>query len=213
MVNLVNEAAILVVKDHSTKVSMAHIQAAHDNITLGKEIKGIEQTKEDLWQTAIHEAGHVIGYVFQDKTVAVYKVSIVPRSNTLGAAHMLPLKESYSITKNDMENHIVSLLAGRFAEEVFGFALSSGASNDLKKAKQIAHDMVITYGMSDCFRDISYYQSEDALSNDVAAKIDNEINFIINKCRIMAKDLIVCHKNDIKKIAELLIQKGTVQGH
>lgn len=213
LVNLINEAAILAVKDNVTQVSMAHIQAAHDNITLGREIKGMKLSQNDFWQTAIHEAGHVIGYIFQDTTVVVHKVSIVPRTHTLGVAHMLPLKESYSMTKNDMENRIVSLLAGRFAEEAFGICLSSGASNDLEKAKQIAHDMVIIYGMSDGFRDISYYQSEDTLSNDVAAKIDNEINFIIKKCRIIAKDLIVRHKNDIKKIAELLIQKGTVQGH
>ena len=212
LANLANEAAILAVKDNSDTICMRHIEAAHDNITLGREIKGMVQSQDDLWHTAIHEAGHLIGFLFQDKTMAVHKVSIVPRGDTLGVAHMLPLFESYDITQNDMINQIVVCLCGRFAEESFGFGLSTGARNDLEHAKQIAYNMVVTYGMAEGLRDISYAQFGDELPNDVATKIDLEVNKIIEKCRVITFNLITKHKKDIEKIAKLLMEKGTVQG-
>jgi cell division protease FtsH len=213
LVNLVNEAIILAIKDNSNLICMKHIEMAYDNITLGRETKGMQQSQQDLWHTAIHEAGHLIGYLFQDKTVAVRKVSITPRGKTLGVAHMLPLVESYSYTQDDMKNQIVACLAGRFAEEAFGFGLSSGAWNDLEQARNIAYDMVVTYGMSENLRDISYRQFDDQLPNDIATVIHNEVNKIIEKCRSVTRNLIADHKKDIEKIAKLLMQKGTVQGY
>jgi cell division protease FtsH len=212
LVNLVNEAAILAVKDNASVIWMHHVEMAYDNITLGRETKGMIQTEKDLWETAVHEAGHLIGYLFQDKTVAVHKVSIIPRSRTLGVAHMLPLAESYSSTKDDMMNRIVSCLAGREAELAFGFDLSTGACNDLEKAQQIAYDMVARYGMADDLRDISYSQFDMQLPNDIGTKIHNELHKIIQKCRHITRSLIADHVKDIEKIAKLLVKKGTVQG-
>ena len=212
LVNLVNEAIILAIKDNSAEICMKHIEMAYDNITLGRETKGMQQSEKDLWHTAIHEAGHLIGYLFQDKTVAVRKVSITPRGKTLGVAHMLPLVESYSHTQDDMKNQIVACLAGRFAEEAFGFGLSTGAWNDLEQAQKIAYDMVVTYGMSESLRDVSYRQFDNQLPNDIATTIHNEVNKIIEKCRCVTRNLIADHKKDIEKIAKLLMEKGTVQG-
>ena len=212
LANLVNEAIILAVKDNSETLCMRHIEMAHDNITLGRETKGMQQTEKELWNTAVHEAGHLIGYLFQDKTVAVHKVSIVPRGKTLGVAHMLPLTETYSSTKEDMNNLIISFLAGRFAEEAFGFDLSTGAKSDLEAAQEIAYNMVVTYGMANNLRDISYSQYDDHLPNDIATKIHNEVAKIIENCRYLTRKLIGDHIKDIEKIAKLLIKKGTVQG-
>ena len=213
LVNLVNEAIILAIKDNSTEICMKHMEMAYDNITLGRETKGMQQSEKDLWHTAIHEAGHLIGYLFQDKTVAVRKVSITPRGKTLGVAHMLPLVESYSYTQDDMKNQIVACLAGRFAEEAFGFGLSTGAWNDLEHAQKIAYDMVVTYGMAESLRDVSYRQFDNQLPNDIATTIHNEVNKIIEKCRCVTRNLIADHKKDIEKIAKLLMEKGTVQGY
>lgn len=212
LVNLINEAVILAIKDNSSVLCMKHIEMAHDNITLGRETRGMQQSHADLFNTAIHEAGHIIGYLFQEKTVAVRKVSITPRGKTLGVAHMLPLKESYSITKSDMNNQIISCLAGRFAEELFDFDLSSGAQNDLEDAQRIAYQMVVTYGMSDDLRDRSYTQYRNDTPNDIATKIDDEVRKIIKNCQHITRSLIADHKDDIEKIAKLLLEKGTVQG-
>jgi len=212
LANLINEALILAVKDKSELVCMKHIEMAYDNITLGRENKGMVQTENDLWNTAVHEAGHLIGFLFQAKTAVVHKVSIIPRGNVLGIARMLPLIETYSFTKNDMKNQIVVCLAGRFAEEIFGFDLSDGASSDLSRAEKIAYDMVVKYGMADDLRDIAYYQFDDQLPNDIATKIYREVEKIIEQCRVVTRNLIADHKKDIEKIAKLLIKKRTVQG-
>lgn len=212
LTNLINEAAILAVKDNATMICMHHIEWAHDNITLGRETKGMQQSREALWRTAIHEAGHLIGFLFQGTNTTVHKVSITPRGKTLGVAHMLPLVESYELTQEDMQDNIIACLAGRFAEEAFGFGLGSGASNDLEKAQRIAYNMVVSYGMADNFRDISYAQFDDQLPNDIATKIHHEVNNIIEKCRYITRNLIADHKDDIEKIAQLLMEKGTVQG-
>ncbi len=212
LAHLVNEAAIVAVNDGADVICMHHVETAYDNITLGRPTKGMMQTTEDLWITAIHEAGHLIGYIFQETTIAVHKVSITPRGNTLGVAHMLPLSESYSRTKEDMINRIVSCLAGREAELVFGFGLSTGASNDLEAAQQIAYDMIVQYGMGDDLRDVSYTRFDGQLPNDIGTKVHNEVHKIIQKCSTIARTLIAHHKQDIEKIAKLLIEKGTVQG-
>lgn len=213
LTNLINEAIIVAIKDNSATVCMKHIETAYDNLTIGCENKGMHQSKESLWTTAIHEAGHLIGFLFQDKTVGVRKVSITPRGNTLGVAHMLPLTESYSLTKSDMENKIISLLAGRCAEEAFGFELSNGARNDLQRAQEIAYSMVVDYGMSDTLRDMSYNQYGGQLPNDISTKIHHEVQAIIDRCRTKTTQLITEHINDIKNIAEMLMEKKTVLGH
>jgi len=212
LANLANEATILALKSDSSTITIEHIESAYDNITLGRETRGMNISQDELWNTAVHEAGHLIGFLFQHTTMGIHKVSIIPRGNTLGIAHMVPLVENYSYTQDDMLNSIVSCLAGRFAEEAFGFGLSSGASNDLDKAQKIAYEMVVKYGMSEGMRDISYNVFRGKLPNDIATQVHNEVNKIIEKCRYTTRNLIADHKNDIEKIAHLLMKKGTVQG-
>ncbi len=210
--HLANEAKILAAKQNADAIGIDHIETAYDVMTLGRQTKGMVQTDEELWSTAVHEAGHVIGYLFQDGKIAVHKVSITPRNGMLGVAHMIPLFESYDFTKEDMQNKIVCCLAGRCAQEAFGFGLSTGAASDLEKAQQIAYEMVATHGMVDNFRDISYAHYDDNLPNDVATKMHEEVHKIIEKCRYITIDLIADHKDEIEKIARLLFEKGTVQG-
>jgi cell division protease FtsH len=187
---------------------MQDIELAFDNITLGREIMGMDQSDDKKWKTAIHEAGHTIALVHLDKKNALHKSSITPRSNSLGVMRMLPLYESYESTADDMKNAIIIALSGRLAEQEFGMGLSSSASSDLEKVHSLAYNMVAVYGMSDALANISYNQRH-ALSND---KVEDEVQKIINECTVKGKKFIAEHKQDIQKIAQLMVQKGTVLG-
>lgn len=209
LANLINEAAIIAANSGKKIVTMTDIELAFDTITLGREIKGMEQSHDQQWKTAIHEAGHTIATIACDTCNILHKVSIVPRSNTLGVMRMLPLYEAYEMNQVDMENNIVIALAGRLAEEEFGMGLSSGASSDLQTAHTIAYEMVAFYGMSDALKNIAYNQRHQ-LSNDIATQVEREVQKIIDRCTQRCKILVAQHKYDIEKIAHLLIEKGTV---
>ncbi|MBP6869983.1 AAA family ATPase [Candidatus Babeliales bacterium] len=211
LANLVNEAAILAVNAGRQVVVMQDVELAFDHITLGREITGMQQSHDKKWKTAIHEAGHTMAEILCDKAHIVHKVSITPRSNTLGVMRMLPLYESYEYTQDDMKNQIVIVLCGRLAEEAFGMGLSTGASNDLEKAHALAYDMVAVYGMSDTLRNIGFNRSHQ-MPNDIATQIEREVQAIINECAERGKQLMNEHKHDIESIAKLLIEKGTVLG-
>jgi cell division protease FtsH len=210
LTNLVNEAAILATKNQASCITMKHCEQALANIKLGKEIKTIQQNAAELWTTAIHEAGHTIAYIFQDKNIEIYKVSIIPRERALGATYVLPIKEMYNISKTDMLNTIICLLAGRCAEEIFNIDISTGATQDLERAQKMAYNMIIQYGMSDEFGYISLNQFKDHLPSDIRSKIHQEIKKIIQSCKTTAYNLLLKHKNDIAKIADLLIKKQEI---
>jgi cell division protease FtsH len=210
--NLVNEAAILAANDSREVLEMMDIELAFDNITLGREIMGMDQNDEDKWKTAIHEAGHTIALILLDKKNMVHKSSIIPRSNHLGVTRMLPLHESYNYTEEDMQNQIIVALAGRIAEEEFGMGLNSGAISDLQRVHEIAYNMVARYGMSDALRNVSY-EYRDYMPSDIANQVEREIQKIINNCTQIGKTLINNHRLDIEKIARLMMDKGTVLGN
>jgi cell division protease FtsH len=209
--NLINEAAILAANAGRDSVENEDIELAFDNITLGREIQGMDQSDEAKMKTAIHEAGHTMALVILDKKNIVHKSSITPRGNTLGVMRLLPLYESYSSTQDDMENEIVILLSGRLAEEEFGMGLSTGASNDLERSHSMAYNMVAKYGMSHALRNISYSQRGE-LPNDIATQVEREVQKIVDKCTEKGKKLIAKHRQDIEKIAKLMVQKGTILG-
>jgi len=210
---LANEAAILAANKGKSVVQLSDIELAFDNITLGREVAGMQQNENAKWKTAIHEAGHAIAWsVVQQEKYAIYKVSIVPRSNSLGMVYAIPLYESYESTEEEMKARIVVALCGGIAEEEFGFGKSSGPSDDLKKARSIAYDMVVKYGMSESLGYLSYDNIDAYLPNDVGTKIHAEVKKIIDECSIQAKTLITKHKKEIENIARLLLNKGTISG-
>ena len=209
---LINDAAILAVADKSEMVEMHHIDLAYDHITLGRETKGMDQIEHDLWQTAIHEAGHAIAYIFQEKAKPLHKVTITPRGGALGVTHSLPLREQYNVKEDEMRASIIVSLCGGLAEQEFGMGKSSGVSSDLSKARDCAYNMVVRYGMSEDLIYISYADIDNHLPNDIATEVHKAVQKIIDECYLEAKDLIASHKNDIESLAELLIEKGTVFG-
>ena len=209
LINLINDAAILAVSEGRTVIESADIALAFDHLTLGRQIEGMERSKEQSWTTAIHEAGHAIGWIFGKNTkYVVHKASIVPRSRTLGVVWAIPVVEFYNSTATEMKSKIVMALCGRTAELEFGMDLSDGATSDLAKANNLAYDMVIRYGMVPELYN-TYYNKENPLATNV---INKEVKKIIDECTAMAKYLITTHKQDIEKIAKLLMEKGTVLG-
>lgn len=213
LANLINEAAILAVNDDASCVQMKYIDQAYDNITLGRETMGMDHIDEDMWETAIHEAGHSVVRVFlQDQAHPLYKVTITPRGGALGISYSLPLREKYSMNENEMKAHIIVCLAGGLAEQEFNFGKTGGLSSDLQKARNIAYDMVVRYGMSDKLRYISYADIDHMLPNDIATQVHQEVQKIIDECYEKSCAMVQEHRDQIKELAELLMEQGTVFG-
>ena len=212
LAHLVNEAAILAVNDKASCVQMKHIDQAYDNITLGRETKGMDTVDLDMFETAIHEAGHSIIRIFLEHATPLYKVTITPRGGALGIYYSLPLREKYSSKEIEMKAQFVVLLSGGLAEQEFGFCKMVGLSSDLQKARAMAYDMVTRYGMSDELRYISYQDVDHNLSNDVATKIDAEVKKIIDECYEISQSMVLEHRDQIAQLANMLMEQGTVFG-
>lgn len=214
LTGLINDAAVLAVNDGRKFVETRDLELAFDHITLGREIKGMDQSLADQWITSVHEAGHAVGWLYgNNPKYIVHKASIIPRSKTLGVVWATLLHESYSQTREEMKARIVVSLCGGLAEQEFGYDKSTGMSNDLAKAYALAYEMVIKYGMSDSLNYISYDGIYEPLPNDISSPVYQEAKKIVDECLVIAKKLIASHKAEIEKIAKLLMQRGTVLGH
>ena len=212
LANLINEAAILAANQDAECVQMTHIDQAYDNITLGRETLGMEKIDEDMWETAVHEAGHSIVRVFLDHAHPLYKVTIAPRGGALGISYSLPLREKYSMSESEMKAQIIVCLAGGLAEQEFNFGKKIGLASDLKKAHKIAYEMVVHYGMSDELRYISYADVDHMLPNDIATKVHQEVQKIIDECYEKSQEMVQEHRVEIGQLAEMLMEQGTVFG-
>ena len=213
LAHLVNEAAILAVNEGADCVTMLHVDQAYDNITLGRQIQGMEVFDEDVWETAYHEAGHSIIRVFLPDAAPLYKVTIAPRGKALGLSYSLPLREKSSVNEVEMRSQIIVALAGGLAEEAFGYHPSGGKSSDLEMARQIAYNMVTWYGMSEELRYMSYKDIDFRLSDDVATKIHEEVKKIIDECYAIAKTMVADHRHEIQELASMLVEQGTIFGN
>ncbi len=210
LTGLVNDAAILAVADKRKFVVTKDLELAFDHIVLGREISGMDQSHEARWNTAIHEAGHTVGWIFgNNQKYIVHKASITPRSHTLGVVWATPLEELYSSTEDEMRSRIVVALSGGLAEQAFGFDKSTGMSNDISKAFDTAYNMVARHGMSDDL----HYIYDKKLPADISSSVYKEAKKIVDECLVVAKDLIASRKTEIEKIAKLLMEKGTVFGY
>ena len=213
LAQLVNEAAILAVNRKSKKIEMCDLDMAFDHVTIGRETFGMDRDVFEVQKTAVHESGHVMGIIFQEASAeAVYKVTVTPRGGALGIMWSVPLKEKYGVSEDQLKAEIIMLLAGGVAEEEFGYGKWSGKSNDIMRAYRLAYSMVVRYGMSGDLSYVSYDEIDHLLPNDVATKVHAETRKIVDECYSKCKDLIALHRDDIKLLADLLMEKGTVSG-
>lgn len=215
LANLINEAAILAIRAGKSAISMEDIDQARDSIILGRETKGMDASEADFWNTAIHESGHALARVFQSKATPLYKVTITPRGQALGLTFGMSRKEYYSQTEEELRAEIVVSLAGSVAEEIIFNHRGVGARSDLSKAREIATAMVMHYGMTQEFKDVTFAEFIDNqvhLPDQIATKLHEEIGKIINECRAIAIKIITDHKIELIKLSEMLMNQKTVSG-
>ena len=220
--NLLNEAALLAVRRNKDAITMEEIDEATDRVLLGPAKTSRKITEKEKRLVAIHEAGHaVIGLKHQDAQ-EVHKITIIPRGVAGGYTMMLPKEEKIGImTKDELIGQITGLLGGRASEETFIGEITTGASDDLKRATKIARSMVTEYGMSDLgpiqleekqegvFLGRDYAKSRD-FSDQVALEIDQEVRKILESCYKDAKKLLSKHETLVLLIADALMEHETL---
>lgn len=222
LANMVNEAALLAVKNGRNVVEQQDLEEAIEIIIAGKEKKDRILSDKEKKTVAYHEVGHALVAALLKNTDPVHKITIVPRTmGALGYTMQLPEEEKYLVSKEEMLDEITVLLAGRSAEEVKFNTISTGASNDIEKATQTARNMVTIYGMSDKFDmvglesiknkylDGSPYQN---CSAQTSALIDQEVLSIIKSCHNRAKKILKENMELLEKISQVLLEKETIMG-
>jgi cell division protease FtsH len=219
--NVLNEAAILAVREEATTINMHHIDEAIDRVIAGPAKKSRTYSEREKRLVAYHEIGHtIIGLKLKDSDM-VQKVTIIPRGLAGGYNLMTPREEKFMLTKNDLAAKITGLLGGRVAEEVIFNEISTGASNDIEQATKIAREMVMSYGMSD-LGPIQYehgggnvflgrdYSSSRSYSGQIAFEIDKEVRHLIDTGYETAKKIINENRVLIDKLAEVLLEQETL---
>ncbi|MCI6271926.1 MAG: ATP-dependent zinc metalloprotease FtsH [Erysipelotrichaceae bacterium] len=219
--NVLNEAAILAVREKSNVITLANLDEAIDRVMMGPAKKSRKYDEKTKKLVAYHEAGHaIIGLFLEDSTI-VQKVTIIPRGMAGGYNLMTPKDEKMMNTKKDLVSSITGFMGGRCAEEMFFEDITTGAVNDIERATNIARDMVTLYGMSD-LGPIKYdsgnqsvflgrdYNSPTNVSGQIAYEIDQEIRKIIDGCYKHAREILEEHREELIKIAESLIEYETL---
>ena len=222
--NLLNESAIMAAKENRSYITQSDIKHAFIKVGIGAEKRSKVISEKEKKITAYHEAGHAILFHVLPDMDPVYTISIIPTG--IGAAgYTMPLPENDDIfnTKGKMLQDITTLLGGRVAEELIFGDITTGASNDIKRATSTARSMVMQYGMSDKLGLIAYGDDSDEVfigrdlahtrgySEEVAKEIDQEIHQIIDECHEKAKEIISQHMDVLHKCAALLLEKEKVQ--
>ncbi len=224
LANLVNEAALFAARGNKRLVGMEQLELAKDKIMMGAERRSMVMNEKEKELTAYHEAGHAIIGRLVPGHDPVYKVSIIPRGRALGVTMFLPTEDKYSYSKQTLESQISSLYGGRLAEElIFGQeAVTTGASNDIQRATELAHNMVTKWGLSDNMGPLSYGEDEGevflgrsvtqhkAVSDLTAKQIDEDVRRVINRNYERAKQLLIDNMDKLHTMAKLLMKYETI---
>jgi len=218
--NLVNEGALFAARENKRKVSMIDLDRARDKMIMGVERHTMIMTKEELLMTAYHEAGHTIVGRIVPEHDPVYKVSIMPRGGALGITMFLPERDQHSASKDKLESQIASLYGGRIAEElIYGKnKVTTGASNDIERATQLATNMVTEWGFSEKMGPRKYSSDQQgmfggdskSLSNKIAQTIDDEINNLLDNNYQRAKQILIDNIEILHNMSHALLAWETL---
>ena len=225
LANLVNEAALFAARANKRTVEMQDFEKAKDKIMMGAERRSMVMSEEEKRLTAYHEAGHAIVGRLMPAHDPVYKVTIIPRGRALGVTMFLPEQDRLSYSKERLESQLCTAFGGRIAEElIFGAEkVTTGASNDIEKATEIARNMVAKWGLSEKLGPLAYSKDEGEvflghavtqhkmLSDETAHAIDQEVRALIDKTYGRAKALLQAHVGILHKMAETLIKYETIE--
>jgi cell division protease FtsH len=222
--NAMNEAALLSARHNKTLITMDTIEEAITKVIAGPEKRSKVISDSERKLTAFHEAGHAVVAKLSSSKDPVHMITIIPRGGAGGFTMYLPEEDRSYASKSEMEENIVRLLGGRVAEKLALNDISTGASNDIERATKIARAMVTTYGMSDALGPMAYGTNDDEIflgrdfnkmrnySEEVAAKIDNEMRRIIDTAYDKTEGLLSENFEKLERVAKALLEKETISG-
>ena len=224
LANLVNEAALFAARGNKRLVSMEDFEQAKDKIMMGAERKSMVMSDEEKKLTAYHEAGHAIVGRMVPSHDPVYKVTIIPRGRALGVTMFLPEEDRYSMSKQRLESQLCSLFGGRIAEElIFGKEqVTTGASNDIQRATEIARNMVTKWGLSERLGPLTYSEEEGeiflgrsvgqhkSVSDETTHVIDEEVRIVVDRNYQRSTDLLTEHMDKMHMMADALMKYETI---
>ncbi len=225
LANLVNEGALLAARNNEVKITMADMEEAAERVMMGPERRSRVITDEEKRLTAYHEGGHTLVGMLLSHTDPVHKVTIIPRGRAGGYTLSLPKEDRYYATRSEMLDELKVLLGGRVAEALVLHEISSGASNDLQRATELARQMTCEYGMSEVLGAVTFGHRQEQVflgrdigrqndySEKVAAQIDSEIRHFIDEAYEGTVKLLTEHMDKLHLIAKNLIERETLEGH
>jgi len=224
LANLVNEAALLAARRNKTKVNMEDIEEAKDKVMMGVERRSVILTEEERKITAYHEAGHALVAYHTESADPLHKITIIPRGRALGLTAQLPLDDKHNYSGTYIRGRLDILMGGRTAERLVFNELTTGASNDLELATELARRMVVEWGMSDKVGPTTLGKNEQELflgrdiqqhkniSEETARAIDQEIRDIILAAERRASQILTAHREQLVQLANALLEHETVHG-
>ena len=221
--NLLNEAALLAARRNKKAITMSEIEEATRKVVIGTEKKSHKMTDKEKRMTAYHEAGHAVASYYLDSQDPVHEISIIPRGMAGGYTLYIPTEDKTYRYKGEMLDELVSLLGGRVAEQIVRGDVSTGASNDIERATDIARKMVTKYGMSDNLGPVSYdsngevflgkdYGHAKNYSESTAMAIDQEIKSIITDAYKRTEEILTQHRDKLDALAEYLVKHEKIDG-
>jgi len=228
LANLVNEASLVAARSDKRAVSMAEFELAKDKIMMGAERKSMVMSEKEKLNTAFHEAGHAIVGRLVPEHDPVYKVSIIPRGRALGVTMFLPEEDRYSMNRRHLISQICSLYGGRIAEELTlgKDGVTTGASNDIQRATEIARNMVTKWGFSESLGPLMYEEAQEEVflgksagssgshvSGSTRNTIDEEVRTIVDDCYETARKILVDNRSKLDAMAEALMKYETIDAH
>ena len=223
--NMVNEGALLAARRNKDNIDMQDLEDAKDKVLMGTERKSMIISDEEKKTTAYHEAGHTLVAKLLPNTDPIHKVTIIPRGRALGLTQQLPLDDKHTYTKDYLSNNISILMGGRISEEIALNTQTTGASNDIERATDIARKMICEYGMSEKLGPLSFGKKEEEIflgreiaqhrdySEETARKIDQEVDNLVSKNYQKTYKLISDNLDTLNKLAKALLEKETLNGN
>ncbi len=223
LANLVNEAALLAARHNKDSVTMPELQESMERVIAGPEKKSRVMSKKDKELTAYHEAGHAILALVIAGADPLHKVTILPRGMAGGYTIQIPIEDKYYHTKEDLLIKIICSLGGRVSEELIFNEVTTGASQDLKEATELARKMVMRFGMSEKLGHLTFGRREEQIflgrdiieeqnySDQTALLIDQEVRKLVDDCYDRAKGELTRHKDKLKILAEKLLEKEVME--
>ncbi len=225
LANLVNEAALFAARSTKRLVDMDDFERAKDKVIMGAERRSMVMPEEERKNTAYHESGHAIVARLLPKTDPVHKVTIIPRGRALGVTMQLPVEDRYSYNRDYLLNNIAVLFGGRIAEELFMNQMTTGASNDFKRATEMARRMVTEWGMTEALGPMVYGENEGEvflgrqvtthqnMSEDTMRAVDKEVRAIIDQQYALARRLLEENREKVEVMTKALLEWETLDAH